>query len=195
MSDMCPKWVRSGCFRGTCRPVAPSWELTSSLSCAAHLYSTLPYKYLLDHGIFTRHLRPCAPLTMSSCSRSSSLTITSTSSAPTSPACSSTTTILQDEQPAIKLEKERDEARFEFYRGDDPKGPPAKNNSSAPPLPFLPKPNTDPNVVTWDGPENPENPKNWSFWYRWCITIACTVMTLNVYVPSDQAELLSSYTN
>jgi hypothetical protein len=92
---------------------------------------------------------------------------------------------LQDEQPAIKLEKERDEARFEFYRGDDPKGPPAKNNSSAPPLPFLPKPNTGPNVVTWDGPDDPENPKNWSFWYRWCITIACTVMTLNVTFASS----------
>ena len=196
MSEMCPKWVRVGVFP---RHVPCSAQLgteTSSLSCAAHLYSTLPYKYLLDHGIFSCHLHPCCtPLTMSSCSRSSSLTITSTSSAPTSPACSSTTTILQDEQPAIKLETERDAARFEFYRGDDLKDPPAKNNSFAPPLPFLPKPNNDPNVVTWDSPEDPENPKNWSFWYRWCITIACTVMTLNVCVPPDRADLSSSYTD
>jgi DHA1 family multidrug resistance protein-like MFS transporter len=97
---------------------------------------------------------------MSSFSRSSSLTNTSTSSASTTPAYSSTTTILQDEQLAIKLETERDEARFEFYGGNDPQDPPAKNNSSASPLPFLPKPNTDPNVVTWDGLEVPETPKN-----------------------------------
>ena len=161
--------------------------LISTRRCHTNTFSTMEYLPVT--------CAPCAPLTMSSCSRSSSLTITSTSSAPTSPACSSTTTILQDEQPAIKLEKERDESRFESYGGDDPEHPPAKNNSFAPPPPFLPKPNTGPNVVTWDGPDDPENPKNWSFWYRWCITIACTVMTLNVYVPSDQAELLSSYTN
>jgi hypothetical protein len=157
----------------------------------ARLSRTRPYKYHLDHGSFTCHPHPCAPLTMSSCSRSSSLTITSTSSAPTSPACSSTTTIFQDEQLAIKLETEPNEARFEFHSGNDPQAPPAKNNSSASPLPFLPKPNTDPNVVTWDGPEDPENPKNWSLCYRWCITIACTLMTLNVYVPPDRADLLS----
>jgi hypothetical protein len=100
---------------------------------------------------------------------------------------------LQDEQLAIKPDTERDEARFDFYGGDDPQDPPEKKNSPASPLPFLPKPNTDPNVVTWDGPEDPENPKNWSFWYRWCITIACTVMTLNVYVPRDRADLLSNH--
>jgi DHA1 family multidrug resistance protein-like MFS transporter len=96
---------------------------------------------------------------------------------------------LQNEQLAIKLEKGRDEARFEFYGANDPQDRPAKDNSSASPPPFLPKPNTDPNVVTWDGPEDPENPKNWSFWYRWWITILCPVMTLNVYVPPDRGDL------
>jgi hypothetical protein len=166
---------------------------TSSLSCPAHLSTTRPYKYHLEHAIFSCHPLPCSPLTMSSFSRSSSLTSTSTS-ASASPAYSSTTTILQDEQLAIKLGMERDEARFEFDGGNDPQDPPAKNNSSASPLPFLPKPNTDPNVVTWDGPEDPENPKNWSFWYRWWITILCTVMTLNVYVPPER-DLLSSCTD
>jgi hypothetical protein len=154
--------------------------------------ATRPFKYHLHHGISSCHLRPCNSLTMASFSRSSSLTITSTSSAPTSPAYSSTSTILQDEKLAIKLETERDEARFEFYGGNDPEDPPPKNFSSSSPLPFLPKPNTDPNIVTWDGPEDPENPQNWSVWYRWCITIACTVMTLNVYVPLDRGDLLSS---
>ena len=117
---------------------------------------------------------------MASFSRSSSLT----SSTTTSPAYSSTTTILQDEQLAIKLETERGEAHLELYGSNDPQDPPRKKSSSPSPLPFLPKPNTDPNIVTWDGLDDPENPQNWSFWYRWWITIACTVMTLNVYVPS-----------
>lgn len=154
------------------------------------------YKYHLEHGISNPHLLLCFPLAMSSRSRSrsSSLTISTTTSAPTSPAHSSTTTILQDEQLVIKLETEREEAHFELYRGSDPQDPPAQKNSSASQLPFLPKTNTDPNIVTWDGPEDPENPKNWSFWYRWFITILCTVMTLNVYVPLDQGELLHSLT-
>lgn len=132
---------------------------------------------------------------MPSRSRSSSLASTSTATTQTSPAHSSTTTILQDEKPAIKLEGERDETRVEFSGGNDPQDPPAKNNSSVSPLPFLPKPNTDPNVVTWDGLEDPENPKNWSFWYRWWITILCTVMTVNVYVPPKRGDLLSSFTD
>lgn len=117
---------------------------------------------------------------MASFSRSS--TITCASSAPTCPAYSSRTTILQDEQLAIKVGTELGKERVEFYGGNDPQDPPPKYNPSVAPLPFLPKPNTDPNLVTWDGPEDPENPQNWSIWYRWSITIACTVMTLNVYV-------------
>ena len=119
---------------------------------------------------------------MSTRSRSSSLSITSTATAPASPAHSSTTTILQDEELAVKFEAERDEARFEAYGGDDPQDPPSKNIPSPSRLPFLPVPGSDPNLVTWDGPDDPENPQNWSFWYKWWITIVCTVMTLNVYV-------------
>ncbi len=103
---------------------------------------------------------------MSSRSRSSSLATTTTASSATAP-LSSTTTILKD------LEAER-----------DPQDPPLKTKPSASPLPFLPKPNTDPNLVTWDGADDLENPQNWSFWYKWWITIVCTVMTLNVYVPT-----------
>jgi len=127
-----------------------------------------------------------------SLSDSSSFASTRTATPPSSQGYSSTTT-LQNEQLAIKPETERDEARFELYSGNasdsqhsqDPLAP-AKNNSSASPLPFLPKPNNDPNVVTWDGHETPENPQNWSFRYRWWITIVCTVMTSNVYVPRDR---------
>ncbi len=123
---------------------------------------------------------------MPSRSRASSLASTSThnTSSATTPH-SSTTTILKDEQLAIKLEAERDETRFESYGGNDAQHPPSK------PLPFLPKPNTDPNLVTWDGPDDPENPQNWPLWYRWCITIACTVITLNVCVPPTTLERAS----
>lgn len=145
------------------------------------------YKYHLDHGdISARHMSPCPslcpsnPFTMSSRSRSSSLTVTNTSSsAPTtSPAHSSTTTILQDEQ--LKFEEAgHDEARFEAFGGEDPI-PTIKSSARPPPH----HPSTDPNLVTWDGPDDPENPQNWSFWYKWWLTIVCTVMALNVYVPS-----------
>jgi hypothetical protein len=121
---------------------------------------------------------------MSSRSRSSSLTVTNTSSCTptTSPAHSSTTTILQDEQ--LKFEEAgHDEARFDAFDGEDPI-PTVKSSAMPPPPPFLRKPNTDPNLVTWDGPDDPENPQNQSFWYKWRLTILCTVMTLNVYVPS-----------
>jgi MFS transporter, DHA1 family, multidrug resistance protein len=112
---------------------------------------------------------------MSSRSRSYSLTTTTTASSATAP-LSSTTTILKD------LEAERDESHFE-------------TKPSASPLPFLPKTNTDPNLVNWDGPDDFENPQNWSFWYKWWITIVCTVMTLNVYVPTGGRDLSSTFTD
>lgn len=118
---------------------------------------------------------------MSSRSRSSSLSVTSTATAATSAAHSSTTTILLDEQPAIKLDAHL-EAAYDSKNSQDPT-PKPKNESSPPPLPFLPKPNTDPNLVKWDGPDDPENPQNWSFWYKSWITIVSTTATLNVYVP------------
>jgi hypothetical protein len=79
---------------------------------------------------------------MASCSRSFSFKfiITNTRGAATSPTYPSTTTILQDEQLAIKLETEHGEARFEFYSGNGPEDPPAKNDYFASPLPLLPKP-------------------------------------------------------
>ena len=130
---------------------------------------------------------------------------TRTATPPSSQGYSSTNT-LQDEQFAIKPETGRDEARFEFYSGNasdsqhsqDPLPvAPAKNNSSASPLPFLPKPNNNPNVVTWNGHEDPENPQNWSFRYRWWITIVCTVMSFNVYVPRnrDRGDLINAIIN
>ncbi|KAH0565208.1 hypothetical protein GP486_001391 [Trichoglossum hirsutum] len=36
----------------------------------------------------------------------------------------------------------------------------------------------DPNVVTWDGPDDPENPKNWSKKKKWGITLMVSSFTL-----------------
>jgi hypothetical protein len=48
----------------------------------------------------------------------------------------------------------------------------------------LPVPNTDdektpkdPNLVTWDGPQDPENPKNWPNKVKWRYTVAVSVFT------------------
>jgi hypothetical protein len=29
----------------------------------------------------------------------------------------------------------------------------------------------DPNLVTWDGPDDPENPRNWTFQHKWAATL------------------------
>jgi hypothetical protein len=51
----------------------------------------------------------------------------------------------------------------------------------------LQSPANDPDLVTWDGPNDPENPLTWSVRRRWTITVANTLMTLCVYA----AEVLS----
>lgn len=106
-----------------------------------------------------------------------------TAKTPTSsPVDSHTPTILNDEESTIEYKAERDEGSFEARTGNDPQDPlPSKST----PLPFLPKPNTDPSVVTWDGPNDPSNPQNWSLRYKWWLTIVCIVMTLNVYASLD----------
>ena len=35
----------------------------------------------------------------------------------------------------------------------------------------------DPNIVSWDGPNDPQNPKNWSFKRRWAATIIVSCFT------------------
>ncbi|MCJ1309403.1 hypothetical protein MMC25_003062, partial [Agyrium rufum] len=48
----------------------------------------------------------------------------------------------------------------------------------------------DPNLVTWDGPDDPHNPKNWSFFRKWSITLTLsavgfmTIMTSNIIAPA-----------
>ncbi|KAL8722560.1 MAG: hypothetical protein Q9225_000955 [Loekoesia sp. 1 TL-2023] len=44
---------------------------------------------------------------------------------------------------------------------------------------------TDPNLVTWDGPDDPENPKNWSTKRRWAATIVVSSFTFISPVSSS----------
>jgi hypothetical protein len=40
----------------------------------------------------------------------------------------------------------------------------------------------DPNIVTWDSPDDPANPRNWSVKYRWFLTLLISVANLCGYV-------------
>ena len=95
---------------------------------------------------------------------------------------SSITVVDSDEQrhslSALQREISRDELRFEKYGGDDIEDPPLKTPLGESPPP--PEPTEDPNLVTWDGPNDLENPQNWSRNYKWFITVVCSIMTVNV---------------
>lgn len=94
---------------------------------------------------------------------------------------SSTSTVLENHEFTAKSEKESGDARVEVVVDVKPQDPPLKEPVVLV-LPFLPQPNTDPNLVTWDGPDDPANPQNWSFWYKSWLTGVCSLMTLAVYV-------------
>ncbi|KAF8622782.1 hypothetical protein AX15_006750 [Amanita polypyramis BW_CC] len=40
----------------------------------------------------------------------------------------------------------------------------------------------DPNLVTWDGPDDPENPQNWSKLYKWVLITILIIATVNVTI-------------
>lgn len=97
---------------------------------------------------------------------------------------SPTSTVLGNHGLTAKSEKEYGDARIEIYVEDKLKDPPLKE-PGVPVLPFLPQPNTDPNLVTWDGPDDPANPQNWSFWYKSWLTGVCSLMTVAVTFASS----------
>lgn len=43
----------------------------------------------------------------------------------------------------------------------------------------------DPNIVSWDGPDDPQNPKNWSFKRRWAATLIISCFTFISPVSSS----------
>ncbi|KAI0946742.1 hypothetical protein AcW1_010117 [Taiwanofungus camphoratus] len=83
---------------------------------------------------------------------------------------------------------------MEQYGGDDPVDPPPKDASY---VPSIHEEKPDPNLVTWDGPDDPENPQNWSDTRRWAITALSLVMTINVTfassAPSSAGEYIAAH--
>ncbi|THH13906.1 hypothetical protein EW146_g6361 [Bondarzewia mesenterica] len=74
-----------------------------------------------------------------------------------------------------------DEAEIEKYGGDEPDEPTPKTSLPVAP----PQPPADPNLVTWDGPNDPENPQNWSRRRKWALTVLVSLLTLNVTFASS----------
>ena len=75
----------------------------------------------------------------------------------------------------------QDETAFSRYGGDyveepSPRSPPERQKS----LHIPSKPEKDPNMVNWDGPDDPENPQNWSKSYKWLLTLICMLLCVNV---------------
>ncbi|KAI0050469.1 MFS polyamine transporter [Auriscalpium vulgare] len=112
------------------------------------------------------------------------------SSAEASSAPSLTSTIFHASRTSLDREIERDECRCEKYGGNDPEDPPPKTpcagcSSSVPPVIHHDKEEYDPNLVTWDAPDDPENPQNWSRSYKWAVTAVVSFLTLNVTFSSS----------
>ena len=90
---------------------------------------------------------------------------------------------VQDEASAetrIAKITSRGEESIERYGGDDIHEPQAKEFIHGGPIPVESVTTLDPNMITWDGPNDPLNPQNWSIKYKWFVTVVCTVITINV---------------
>ncbi|KAJ2916645.1 hypothetical protein MD484_g3772, partial [Candolleomyces efflorescens] len=86
----------------------------------------------------------------------------------------------------------QDETAFSRYGGDyveepTPRSPPERQKS----LHIPSKPEKDPNMVNWDGPDDPENPQNWSKSYKWLLTLICMLLCVNVTFASSAPSSVS----
>ncbi|KAI9434586.1 MFS polyamine transporter [Lactarius indigo] len=95
-----------------------------------------------------------------------------------------TSTVLGNHDSVALSETECGDARIGAYSGDSPQTPQLKEPLT-PQLPFLPKPNTDPNLVTWDGPDDLANPQNWSYGFKLWLTAVSNLMTFCVTFASS----------
>jgi DHA1 family multidrug resistance protein-like MFS transporter len=84
---------------------------------------------------------------------------------------------LDPRKQSLEREISKVEQRAEEYGGDDihDPTPPPQDSPAASEHDVV-----DPDLVLWDGPDDPCNPQNWSRRYKWCLTVICSVMTLNV---------------
>ncbi|KAL6706068.1 hypothetical protein ACN47E_006170 [Coniothyrium glycines] len=60
--------------------------------------------------------------------------------------------------------------------------PPTPSNTSRPHQQNLSKPETTPEIVSWDGPHDPSNPFNWPLHKKWRTTLLACFMTLVVQI-------------
>lgn len=60
-------------------------------------------------------------------------------------------------------------------------GEAAGSGDTSPTAASPPSPPVDPNLVTWDGPNDPTNPKNWTFKQKWAVTATVSFFTLMRY--------------
>ncbi|KAH8999675.1 MFS general substrate transporter [Lactarius hatsudake] len=106
----------------------------------------------------------------------SSATIIAASSSPVVQPHPTTSTVLRNHDPTVISEIQCGDGRIGAYSGDSSQNHQLKEPTASQ-LPFLPKPNTDPNLVTWDGLDDPANPQNWSFGFKVWLTAVGNLMT------------------
>ncbi|KAL8772971.1 MAG: hypothetical protein Q9209_001991 [Squamulea sp. 1 TL-2023] len=83
----------------------------------------------------------------------------------------------ESKEQRMKLSKETTGVRGSVANVRDLEAPLEKRQSS--------KSVKDPNLVTWNGPDDPENPKNWSTKQRWAATIVVSSFTFISPVSSS----------
>ncbi|KAG5351224.1 hypothetical protein C0989_007375 [Termitomyces sp. Mn162] len=98
----------------------------------------------------------------------------STSSVPIEPSFS----------PELEKEITRNELRTEKYGGDDVEDPIDSTTKEATGS-LSSGLSIDGRQVTWDGPDDPTNPQNWSIKYKWFVTVATALITVNVTFASS----------
>ncbi|KIK59308.1 hypothetical protein GYMLUDRAFT_44678 [Collybiopsis luxurians FD-317 M1] len=78
------------------------------------------------------------------------------------------------------------EARIEQYGGNDVRDPlPKSATSSTNAKKGHAADSVNPNLITWDGPEDPTNPQNFGYGRKWAITLMCVSMSLCVAFGSS----------
>ena len=65
---------------------------------------------------------------------------------------------------------------------DEEKTLPTAKTGSEPPAQDASESKKDPNLVTFDGPDDPDNPKNWSKWKKGILAAILTTMAFEMQV-------------
>ena len=90
----------------------------------------------------------------------------------------SETTVASDSAPAITEKQDGHSTERDLEAARLPAANTDNDSENAPK-------EADPNLVTWDGPQDPANPKNWPTKTKWTYTIAVSVFTFISPVSSS----------